>query len=188
MSRKEDDLFKFEISKGVFELAATEDPKRAKQILEILDIYSIFAADSRFILDQLQLIVPLLGGRFPASQKARLVAEYATRYLGYLLGFDHKLKRKDVQIIEKVINMLEWLGEWNAQMGDTVSVNKCLDSLHYVFGIANEYDPRRFKREIVRAIKKIDKEALSAKGLFEERKPIHTRAGFYLNKIESVSR
>jgi hypothetical protein len=183
LTRRQNDLMEFDITRNVSELAATRDPKRARQILEILDVYAIFGADSRFILDQLDLIVPLLGG----TQKASLVAEYATHYLGYLLGFDRKLRHKDVQIIEKAISILEWSGEWNAQWGDAATVNKCLASLHYVFGIAKEYDLQRFRRKIVRAIKKIDKKALSTEGVFEERKPIHTRADFYLRKIEPGS-
>lgn len=181
-SSKEYDMLKVETSKIALEFAATEDSKRTRQLLEILDVYAIYAVDSRFILDQLHQIIPLLKG-----QKAQLLAEYATHYLAYLLISPSELRRKDVQTIDKVISILEWLGEWNAQMGNAVSVNKCLESMHHVFEITSLYNSQRFRSKIVRIIKKIDKTARSTEGLYEKREPIRTRAVLYLKRIKRTT-
>ena len=66
---------RFEIKRNLYELASTENGKRAKEILELLDIYYIYEGESDYVLDTLNVLVPLTHGA-----TNRLAAEYALHY------------------------------------------------------------------------------------------------------------
>jgi hypothetical protein len=176
----ENDALNVEITKHVFEIAATSSIGRARENLELLDVYYIYQADSRFLLDRLYLVVPLVAG----TRKAPLVAEYVTHYFGHLLGFDRRIGRKDIQAMSKATDVLSWLGEYEAELERNItSLNACLRSLYEIFEIANAYGLPKIENKIVKGIKLIKTKASTREGYFGEMRPVNTKADSYLKKI-----
>lgn len=179
------DALDVEITNHVFEIAATSNVGRAKELLELLDVYCIYRVDSRFLLDRLYLIVPLVAG----TRKVSLVGEHVTHYFGHLLGFDRRIARRDIQAMNKAIDVLSWLGENEAQLERNVtSLNACLSSLYEIFEIANAYGVRKVENKIVKAIKLIKTKASTPEGYFGEMRPVGTKADSYLKKIGRMKR
>jgi len=179
----ESSSLEFDIRKNIYEFAATKNMKRAREILEFLDVLHIFEADTEYILDQFYFVVPLVMG----SRKGLLLAEYIPQYFYHLPGPDlSKINEKDVKNMNKAIDALAWLGELDAEfMKNTDVVNSVLASLYDISETANSYHLNRLANKIVRHMKSIKKQAIT-KYDYSDKKLTQSaeKADYYIKKIE----
>jgi len=179
-SKAEEESTRFEISKNLYELVATQNPVRMKEILRLLDMYYIFEGQRQFILNTLHDLVPFYDG-----SANLLVAEYVTHYFWALPGPDHvKIRRKDIRALDKAVDILSWMGEFNAMaMERAPSVRAALRSLHSLSETVGLYRVRRLQNKIAKSIQSIKEEVMGSELSEEEKKSLITSADSYLDEI-----
>jgi len=151
------DWVEFEISTLVFELAVTRHLGRAREILDLLDIHSVFGRGSTLILNELRNIVPFIS----SPKKSALVAEYVLHYFRHLPGPAYtKIDRADTRDLGNAINLLGWIGEFEAMARrERVPVVSSLVSLSELFEISGLYGQRKLQGEVLEAVRSIRKRA-----------------------------
>jgi hypothetical protein len=155
--RRTKNWVEIETARIVYELAATKNMERAKEILGLLDLYDIFERNSSFALDQLHDVVPFISG----PGKRALVAEHVLHYFWHLPGPEYvKIKDKDTKDLKRAIRFLEWMGTFEATTTRAPGpIRVSLDSLAEIFKTANLYAKRELQDAVMKAIKAIRKDA-----------------------------
>jgi len=173
---------RFEIKRNLYELAATKKSERAREILELLDIYYIFEAESDCILDTLHFLVPMIHG-----SKSRMVAEYILHYSWHLPGPEYtKITKKDVRTLGKAIQVLTWMGEFNAEIEeDSAVVGAALRALHSLFETVSSYRMKTLETRIIRSFRSIRRKMLASEYPGKEKASIVATADSYLKRIKA---
>lgn len=167
IKKNELELLHFEIMKNVLEYSVTKNIQRAKEILEILNMYYIFEGNAEYILDQMHKIVPIVSG----SKKGILMAGCVPDFFLHLPGPEfNKVTKRDIKPLNKAIDLLRWIGEFEIDIGESADVVKAsARSLHSLFEIVMDYKLKKQYQKIVssfKTIKKASKESdMSAKNL-----------------------
>lgn len=174
---------RFEIKRNLYELTATKKPERAKEILELMDIYYIFDGESDYTLDILHDLVPMIHG-----PNIRLVAEYILHYFWHLPGPEYtKITTKDIRTIGNAIQLLTWMGEFNAEfLEEGTAVRAALRSLHSLFETVSYYRLRRLETRIRKSIQSIKKKMQTSEYPKKEKISIIATADSYLRRTKMV--
>jgi hypothetical protein len=173
---------RFEIKRNLYELAATKNSKRAKEILELMDIYHMYDLESDYILHILDILVPIIHG-----PNICLVAEYILHYFWHLAGPEHtRITKKDIRIIGSAIEVLTWMGEFNAEFFEEgTAVRAALRSLHSLFETVSYYHLARLENKIKKSIQSIRKKMQASEYPRREKASIIASADSYLRRIKS---
>jgi hypothetical protein len=171
-----------EIRRNLYELAATRKTERAKEILELLDVYYIFEGESGYILDILYLLVPLIH-----SPISGLVAQYVLHYFGHIPGPEYtKIRKKDVRDIDKAIAVLTWMSEFSAEFEQEIpTVRAALRALYSLFEIASTYRVKRLETRIRRSLQSIKKVMLTSDYPEKEKTSIIATTDSYLKRTKT---
>jgi 5-methylcytosine-specific restriction endonuclease McrA len=179
--KAEEDSFRFEIRKNLYELVSAKNPQRTKEILEVLDLYYVFEGQSHSILDTLHDLVPF----YDDSMNA-LIAEHIPHYFWHLPGpADNKIRRTDIRALDKAIDVLGWMIQYNAMaMKRVPSVKAALRSLHSLFETVSLYNVERLQSRITKSVQ-LTKGMLPDSGLSdEERKSLIAEMDSFLKEIK----
>lgn len=173
---------RFEIRRNLYELAATRKTERAKEILELLDVYYIFEGESGYILDILYLLVPLIHSPISA-----LVAQYVLHYFGHIPGPEYtRIRKKDVRDIDKAIAVLAWMGEFSSEFEQEIpTVRAALRALYSLFEIASAYRMKRLESRIRRSLQSIKKAMLTSDYPENEKTSIIATTDSYLKRTKT---
>jgi hypothetical protein len=182
LERFEARFTRFEIRRNLYELAATRRTERAKEILELLDVYYIFEGESGQILDILYLLVPLL-----QSPISGLVTQYVLHYFGHIPGPEYtKIRKKDIRDIGKAIAVLTWMGEFSAEFKQEIpTARAALRALYSLFEIVSSYRVKRLETRIGRSFQSIKKAILASDYPQKEKTSIISTADSYLKRTKT---
>jgi hypothetical protein len=171
-----------EIKKNLYEFVATEKTERAKEILELLDIYYIYESESGYILDTLHFLVPMIHG-----PKSRLVAEYVLHYFGHIPGPEYtKISRRDVRNIGKAIGVLTWMGKFGAEFWEeSATVRAALRALNSLFETASSYRLNRLERRILGSFQSIKEKMRTSEYPEEQKAAVIATANSYIKRIKA---
>jgi hypothetical protein len=173
---------RFEIKRNLYEFVATKKTERAKEILELLDIYYIYENESAHILDTLHFLVPMIYG-----PKSRLVAEYVLHYFGHIPGPEYsKIRNKDIKNMGKAIEVLAWMGEFNAEFWEeSATVRAVLRALNSLFETCSSYRLTRLEKRIVRSFQSIKEKIRTSEYPKEQKTALTATANSYLKRIRA---
>jgi len=172
---------RLEIRRALYELVATRNSERAREILELMDVYLIYEGQSHFILKTLHSLIPMI-----SSSKNALVAEHILHHFWHLPGPDHnKIRQKDRQALSSAIDVLDWMGRFNADaMSHGPSIAAAQRSLYSIFETASLYHLRDMQKRIAESMNSI-KKAVSESGVSDnEKASLIVKADFYLKQID----
>jgi len=147
---------KFETKNQIYHLSATADLKRAKEILELLDVLNLLEGEAGYILDQLSMVAPFLNN----PRKPPMVAKYVLHYFWHLPGPEHvQIKKTDIVNLGKAIDLLVWMATLeSAVSGNLKTLKSFINSLYELFEIAENYRLTKVKRKIIREVRSVKKD------------------------------
>jgi hypothetical protein len=158
--KTEREILRLEIKKNVYTLTATQNLTRAREILDLLDTFTILEGNESYVLRQLSDVAPFL------RNNAALVAEYVPHYYWGLPGpGDVKIRRHDTQDLEDGIELLRWIAELGTFGAGSGQIKASLRALYDLFQTANSYKLDRLTSRIVSNLRKLKKELRKPIGL-----------------------
>lgn len=157
IGRLEKELLRFEAKRQVYELSATSDVERAKEILEFLDNLNVLEFDkTSYVLDQFKSIAPFMQN----SKISSLVAEYVPHYFWHLPGpEDMKIGKHDIANMRNAVDLVIWMAKlesWTS--GNPLSMQSFVKSLSELFETAESYGLLDIEKEIIQGVKSVKQE------------------------------